>query len=205
VALPAAGIALTGPGSTTTRNFLIKNIGKTGNLIGTASMTGASTSFTISQGPLNIAPRGSTTETVTFTPGTTSTTNIGTLVILSNDAINPIFNVTLRGRGFPGRLVVPASFIIRATTGGPTVTANLTIRNAGRGLLSVSWPTLSPSPGVPYSATGGSMDLQPSTTFTIPISFTATAKGRAPTAPFPLTVSGLSTGARSVTLRGIGD
>jgi hypothetical protein len=203
LALPATGIST---GQTTTRNLVIRNLGKTGNLMGNVEVSNPSPSaFTISPSALNVAPRGSQTEMVIFTPGTASLTNTATVTINSNDAKNPVFSVNLSGRGFAGRLVVPASFVIRAPTGGAAVIANLTLRNAGRGLLAVSWPTLLASPPTsPYSVTGGSMNIAPSTSITIPISFAATAKGRAPTAPFTITVSGLSTGGRTVTLRGIG-
>ena len=208
VVLPAAGIGLSGPDGTTTRTFVIKNIGKSGNLSGTVSFALPSSSFTISQSALDIPPRGSMTEMVTFTPGTTTTINAATLVISTNDQRNPIFNVTLRGRGLTGRLVAPASFVIRALTGGPPVTPNLTIRNAGRGLLTVTWPTLTASPTSPYGVTGGTnVDIQPGATLTIPVSFTATTKGRAPTAPLLISVSAPSipVGGRTVTLRGIGN
>jgi hypothetical protein len=199
VALPATGIST---GQSTTRSLVIRNIGKTGNLIGNVEVSIPS-AFTISPSALDVPPRGSQTEMVTFTPG--SLTNTATVTINSNDAKTPVFSVNLSGRGFGGRLVVPASFVIRAPTGGAAVTANLTLRNTGRGLLAVSWPTLVASlPTSPYSVTGGTMNLSPSTTFTIPITFTATAKGHAPTAPFTISVSGLSTGGRTVTLRGIG-
>jgi len=208
VVLPAAGIGISGPDSTTTRTFVIRNLGKSGNLTGTISFALPSSSFTISQSALDIPPRGSMTEMVTFTPGTATTINAATLVISSNDQRNPMFNVTLSGRGLTGRLVAPASFVIRALTGGPMLIANLNIRNAGRGLLTITWPTLTASPTSPYSVTGGTnVDIQPGATLTIPIGFTATTKGRAPTAPLLISVSGLSTpiGGRTVTLRGIGD
>jgi len=162
--------------------------------------------FSISQSALNIPPRGTLTEVVTFTPGTTSTTNSAMVTINSNDAKSSIFQTRLNGRGLPGRLVVPASFVIHATSGGAAVMANLNVRNAGRGLLTIMWPTLTASPTAPYSVSGATkVDIQPGATLPIPITFTATTKGRAPTAPFAISVvDGLSTGARTVTLRGIG-
>jgi hypothetical protein len=203
VALPAEGIGL---GKSTTKSFLIRNVGKTGNLIGNVGFAQQSSAFTISQTALNVAPHASATEVVTFTPGTAGTSNTGMLVILSNDAKNPMFNVALSGRGLAGHLVAPAAFVIRATPGGPTVVGNLTIRNNGRGLLTVSWPTLTSSATAPYSVTGATnMAINPATSVTIPISFTATVKGRAPTAPFAISVTAPSTGARTVTLRGLGD
>jgi hypothetical protein len=178
-------------------------LGKTGDLIGAATVTTPS-AFTISQNSLDIAPRSTLTETITFTPGSTSTTNTGSVTITSNDPKNPTFTVNLSGRGLPGRLVAPASFVIRAPTGGAPTIGDLTVRNAGKGLLTITWPTLTASPTAPYSVTGETMTLNPAEKLTIPISFAATVKGRAPTAPFAISVTTPSTGARTVTLRGIG-
>jgi hypothetical protein len=197
VALPATGIGV----APSMKKFVIHNLGKTGDLIGTALVTTPS-AFTISQSSLDIPARSTVTETITFTPG--STTNTGSVTITSNDLKNPTFTVNLSGRGLPGRLVAPASFVIRAPTGGAATIGNLTVRNAGKGLLTITWPTLMASTSGGYTVTGDTVTLNPAEKLTIQISFAATVKGRAPTAPFTITAGGLSTGTRTVTLRGIG-
>jgi hypothetical protein len=93
------------------------------------------------------------------------------------------------------------------TISGPTglgaVTANLTIRNSGHGLLTGSWSSLDGGT-TPYSVTGSPFTLQPQATTTIAVSFTPTVKGRAATATFTISVDTPSTGGRAVVLRGIG-
>ena len=62
---------------------------------------------------------------------------------------------------------------------GQTTPANLTLRNVGKGLLSGDWPKVTIPP---YQIDAGHFDLQPGITTSIPISFTATVKGTAPSA-----------------------
>jgi len=201
VTLPAAGIGLVQP--PTTKNFVIRNAGKPGNLIGNLTISQPGSAFNITtSSTFNLAPRAISTVTVTYQPS--ATTDSAMLMINSNDATRGMFQVNLKGRGFTGKLSVPASFTIRGSVGTPTP-ANLTIKNTGKGLLTGSFPSLTSSPGAPYDVTGAPFSLQPRTSTTIPITFTAPVKGRAPTATLTISVDSPSTGSRTVTLRGIGN
>jgi hypothetical protein len=95
---------------------------------------------------------------------------------------------------------VPGTFTI-STPVGTTIQGNLTIKNAGRGLLTGDWATVATSG---YAVTGAPFAIPPGISASIPISFTATVKGNAPTVVLPIGVIGPSTGSTVVTLKGVG-
>jgi hypothetical protein len=199
--LPSGGIGL---GISTTKNLVIKNIGKTGNLIGTVTISQPGSAFNLTTpASFNIAPHAAATETVTYTPA--SLNDSAMMTISSNDPKRGSLAVKLTGRGFAGKLSAPASFAISAPTGGGTVMPNLTIKNTGKGLLTGSWTGVTPTTTAPYTVTANpSFSIQPGGTAPITVSFTPAMKGRAATATFMINVNAPSTGTKTVTLRGTG-
>jgi hypothetical protein len=197
--LAPAGIGIN---QTTKGTFVIRNAGKPGNLVGNLAVSQLTTTFTVSPSTFNLAPKATQSVMVTFTPDATLDT--GSIVINSNDLIHGTLNVKLSGRGFPGQLAAPANFAMSGPTGAGTVTANLTIRNTGRGLLVVSFPSLIATPISPYAVSGNTLALQPGTSKGIPISFTPNTKGRAPSASLTISAASPSSGGRTVTLQGTG-
>ena len=187
---------------TTQKTFNIRNAGK-GSLSGSIQLlipppSGGSV-FTISPSNFNLMAGATQPETVTFAPDAVK--NAAAVIIASNDAARPSIGVLLTGVGSTGRLAVARSFRITATTGQSTQ-ANLTLRNAGRGFLSGSWTAVSVGP---YTVSAGSFGpLASGATATIPITFSPTTKGAAPSAALPVEVVGPSTGSTIVTLRGVG-
>jgi hypothetical protein len=197
--LPGAGIGIN---QTTRGSFVIRNSGKPGNLVGSLTVSQLTPTFTVSPSTFNLAPRATQSETVTYTPDATIDT--ATVTISSNDAVHGSVKVDLTGRGLAGQLSAPAAFMISGPTGVGTVTANLTIKNAGRGLLVISFPSLIANPFSPYSVTGTTMNIQPGASDSIAIGFTPGIKGPAPIASLTISVASPSTGGRTVILRGMG-
>jgi hypothetical protein len=197
--LPAAGIGIN---QTTKKTFVIRNSGKPGNLVGNLTVSQFTSTFVVSPSTFDLAPQGTQSETVTYTPDATIDT--ATVIINSNDAVHGTVNVNLTGRGFAGQLAAPASLTISGPTGKGTVTANLSIRNSGRGLLVISFPSLISTPVAPYSVSGNTMNILPGATDSIPISFTPEIKGPAPIASLTISVASPSAGGRTVILRGMG-
>jgi hypothetical protein len=183
------------------KNFSIKNSGK-GNLSGSMEVliTPASRGsvFTITPQSFNLAAGQSQSESVTFTPDSPS--DFAVALISSNDPTRPTVGVSLNGVGLVGKLSVPGTFTI-STPVGTTIQGNLTIKNAGRGLLTGDWATVATSG---YAVTGAPFAIPPGISASIPISFTATVKGNAPTVVLPIGVIGPSTGSTVVTLKGVG-
>ncbi len=188
-------------GQSTLKSFNIKNSGK-GNLSGSVavwttpqSQTGV---FAVTPGSFNLAPGQSQPETVTFTPG--QQVNSAALIISSNDATRPTVGVGLQGNGLAGKLSVPSTFTISGPVGQNTP-ANLTIKNAGKGILSGDWaPVAIP----PYLIDSGHFDLQPGTSTTISISFVPIVKGPAPSVALAIGITAPSTSTTAVTLKGTG-
>jgi len=189
-------------GQPISKTFSIRNSGK-GNLLGSVEVIidppSRASVFTVDQSSFNIAPGGSQTESVTFTPDLTIDT--AAAIISSNDATRPTVGVALTGSGLAGKLSAPSTFTIMASVGTPIPPVNLPIRNVGKGLLSLDW---APVAILPYSVNGGHFDLPAGTSFGIPISFAPTVKGNAPSVALAITVIGPSTGSTVVTLKGVG-
>ena len=192
------GVAI---GQSSTKNFNIKNSGK-GNLVGSVVVTidppSRSSVFAINPDSFNIAPGRSLTETVTFMPDLPI--NTAAAIISSNDALRPTIGIALSGSGLVGKLSVPSSFTITGPVAG-NVQVNLTIKNVGKGFLSGDW---APVTMLPYSVPFGHFDLPAGMTKGIPITFSPTVKGNAPSMALAIGVIGPSTGTTVVTLKGIG-
>jgi hypothetical protein len=201
VTLKGVGIGVTGASSSA--SFAIRNSSKSGNLIGSIgviSIDPPTSTFSITPGgAFSIPPKGSQLETVTMVPG--GITNTAAARITSNDRINPSLTVTFKGAGFAGKLSVPSVFQFSAPVGQPTE-EDLQIKNIGKGALSGRW---SPVVSSVYSIAGGSfVALQPKATATIRIFFTPSIKGRAQTGSLMISVDAPGTGAKNVTLKGVG-
>jgi hypothetical protein len=183
------------------KNFSIKNSGK-GNLSGSVEVLIAPPSrnsvFTITPESFNLTPGQSQSESVNFTPDSPS--DFAVALISSNDSTRPTIGVSLNGVGLVGKLSVPGTFTI-STPVGTTTQGNLTIKNAGRGVLSGDWATVATSG---YAVTGAPFAIPPGMSASIPISFTTSVKGNAPTVVLPIAVIGPSTGSTVVTLKGVG-
>jgi hypothetical protein len=198
-ALNAGSVAI---GLSTSKSFTIKNSGK-GNLNGGITIVieppTRTSVFTIVPDVINLAPGQSQPETVTFSPDQIS--DSATAVLTSNDSTRPSIGVVLTGTGLVGKLSVPKTLAISGLVGQP-VQVSLTIKNIGKGFLSGNWAPVSVAP---YGVVGGSFGpLQPNASTTIPIIFTPTAKGNAPTVALVIGVLQPSTGSAIVTLKGVG-
>src|SRR5579872_280721 len=202
VAPTALNLGSVAIGLSTGKAFVIKNSGK-GNLVGNVQMLIAPPSgvsvFTVTPPSFNIPPGGSTPETVTFQPDALN--DSATVLVGSNDPTQPTMGVLLSGVGLAGRLSVPKTFKITGPA-GQTIEANLAIKNVGKGFLSGTWaPVAIP----PYTIAGGSFGpLEPGTSADIPIDFSPSAKGPAPSVALAVEVVGPSTGGTVVTLTGTG-
>jgi hypothetical protein len=200
VTLPAAGLGLA---TGTSRNFIIRNVGKTGNLIGSLNLTQTGTAFALTTSTtFNIAPHAAATQTITYMPA--STRDLATITINSNDAKNGVLDVTVSGHGLVGQLSAPAAITIVGDTIGQPTMATLTIKNVGGGLLTGSWSAVMPTLTAPFTVTVSSFSLMPKQTRTIPITFTPEEQGPAGNASLTIGVDSPGEGGRTVTLRGIG-
>ena len=192
----ATGIGITKPSKKT---FTIKNSGKkpAGPLTGTVVSSNPSVFAITPGGSFSLTAGKSVKETVSFLP--TATSNTATATIASNAGTDI---VQLSGAGLPGALSPPKTLSINGKVGVPT-NAHLTIKNSGKGVLSGSWAAVT---NPPYSVTAMPFGpLQPGKTATIPVTFTATAKGKATTTgSLTITVTPPSTGSTTVTIQGTG-
>ena len=194
-----------GIGASSTAKFVIKNIGKGGNLIGNIALTNkqAGTAFTLSSpGPFNIPVHGTLPETVTFMPDATS--DAAMLSITSNDLTKGVINLNLTGTGLAGKLSVPKTLTITSKGVGIAGTANLVLKNVGKGILMGNSPGPMPDPpfGGGGGGGGGGNGILPGKTKTITITFTPTQTGTTP-GTIEIDVTPPSTGTTTVTLKGI--
>ncbi len=202
IAPAAANLGSVGIGLTSTKSFNIKNSGK-GNLIGSVTVLDDANSetpiFAVTPETFNLAPGQSQLESVAFKPEAGKHT--AAAIISSNDAARPTVGLILKGTGLPGKLSLSKTFTMTGLV-GQTVQANLLIKNKGKGFLSGDW---APVEIAPYHVAAGSFGpLQPGASIAIPISFSPTVVGKAPTVVLPIGVIGPSTGSTAVTLKGVG-
>jgi hypothetical protein len=193
-----------GIGASSTAKLVIANTGKVGNLIGMISNP-TDPEFTFSAGnAFSIAPRKSLTIPIAMMP--TGTAPMGTVSITSNGGNA---TVTLKGTGLTGKLSVRKSLTIVATaTGGAGSmtftpgTANLVLKNVGKGLLMGSSMLAMPNP--PFSGGGGSGGggILPGKTSTVQITFSPSTTSPA-TGSIQLVATPPNTGSATVKLKGI--
>ncbi|MGL5019506.1 MAG: M6 family metalloprotease domain-containing protein, partial [Luteolibacter sp.] len=158
-------------GATAPLTFTIRNTG-TANLTGLAlSKTGThAADYTLGAlGATSIAPGGTTTFEVTFSPGA-SGTRAAALQIASNDSNENPFDINLTGTGVPlGTLAVsPAgNFISSGSFGGGFLpaTQQYTLNNTGS--TSINWTATKAANWLNLSATGGTLAAGASTSVTV--------------------------------------
>jgi len=188
-------------GQPISKNFSIRNSGKV-NLLGSVEVIidppSRASVFTVTPGPISIAPGQSKTETVTFMPDQPN--DSAAAIISTNDSTRPTIGVSLSGSGLAGKLSVPTTVTITGQV-GKTTPGTLTIRNTGKGLLSGDWTSVAVGP---YLVSGGPIALQPGATMPITIKFSPTVKGNAPSAVLVIGVIAPSTSTTVVTLKGVG-
>jgi len=177
-------------GNSASLTFSIRNTG-TANLTGlNVSIDGANAAaFTVST-PLTsvlIAPGGSASFSVQFTPGTAGA-NQAALHITSNDPLNNPFNVNLTGTATVPALVVEqptgTPLLNGATAGfgsvavGSSSTLTFTIRNSGMANLTGLAITIDGSSGSDFSVTTGPVQpVLPSSTTSFIVRFAPGASG----------------------------
>ncbi len=189
--------AATGIGESSKKSsFTIKNAGKkgAGPLTGTVISSNPSIFGISPGGSFSLAVGKSLKEIVTFSP--IETANSATATISTNAGT---VNMQLNGTGLPGVLSAPKSFSISGKV-GVTTPGKITIKNAGEGVLTGSWGALS----APYKVTSMPFTLAPGKPITIPITFTATAKGSAPPASLAITVTSVGGVNATIPIQGTG-
>lgn len=146
-----------GTGTSSRGTLVIRNIGKSGNLIGSVTLNQSATVFDVSNpGLFSIPARQSMTENVSCIPDALN--DAATLDITSNDPARGNLSVSLKCRGLAGKLSVARSVSITGAVGSPAK-ASITIKNTGNGVLTGSVGAAS-SPYSIYSG-GGQFALQP--------------------------------------------
>jgi sugar lactone lactonase YvrE len=197
VKLKSVGI---GTEATSTARVVIKNVGKSGDLIGGVSLSNnqPGTAFTLSSsGPFDIPPHAELTLTVTFQPDATA--DSATIMVESNDPAKSAFNIPVTGSGLPGKLSIPKTLTLRSSGVGVRATANLILRNVGKGMLLVSVPAATP----PFSGGGGgAVSIAPGKSSSpIAIAFVPTSVGTF-TQTLQMVIDAPSIGGTMVTLKG---
>ncbi len=162
--------------------FVIKNIGKSGDLIGNISLeNNQGNGFKLSSsGSFDIAHGKSLPYTLTFIPDATLDT--ATITITSNDPTKGPIVIPLTGTGLPGQLSVPKTLTITSKGIGIEGQAPLVLKNVGKGLLNGT--STGPMPSSIFGETGGGggggNGIAPGKTKTLTITFTPTQTGTTP-------------------------
>jgi len=181
--LPGLGIGFGSVGTETNKSktFTIKNSSKKGTLTG--NIEPLSAPYTVTSVPslsFNLAPGAKQPVTVEFAP-TSLGANKVTLSINSNTPKHPVESVHISGTGAGGKISVPASLTLSSglhpTKVGALVTKNLTIKNTGLGLLTVTVDESGILPPFTITPVGGTFPLTHLQTQVFSITFTPTAKG----------------------------
>ncbi len=169
-------------GASSTAKFVIKNIGKSGDLIGNISLeNNQGNGFKLSSsGSFDIAHGKSLPYMLTFIPDATLDT--ATITITSNDPTKGPIVIHLTGTGLPGQLSVPKTLTITSKGIGIEGQAPLVLKNVGKGLLNGTSPGPMPSSifGKTGGGGGGGNGIAPGKTKTLTITFTPTQTGTTP-------------------------
>jgi hypothetical protein len=155
----------------------IKNIARSGILIGNVAAGSAPFTVTSGSGPFNLAPAHSEAVTVEFAPSASGAASAA-VVITSNDPKHPSVSVKLTGTGVAGKLSLPTRLAFPKTAAlDSPISGKLTIKNAGLGVLHGNVGAITGPFSVSAGSGGFALDhLQP---WTVAIQFTPTAKGPA--------------------------
>jgi hypothetical protein len=196
--LKAVGI---GTGASSTANVIIKNIGKPGALTGTIALNNnqPGTAFSLSSpSTFDVPEHGTLTETITYTPDATSDT--ATLVIESNDSTRGALNIPVSGTGLPGKLSMPKTLTIASTGVDVQGTANLVLKNVGKGALTINVPAAT----APFAGGGGASIRIPAGTKSPPIAITFVPTSTTEVnQPLVVTIEPPGTGVTTVILKGV--
>jgi beta-propeller repeat-containing protein len=186
-----------GSDKASTAKLMVKNSGKGGDLIGTvASQTNPL--FTLSANSFDIAPGKVEAIDVTCMPD--NLVDQGVLTLNSNASNSSTLDVALDCTGLSGKLSVPKTLVLRSGGVGQAVTANLVVKNVGKGVLTLTSDAATPAPL--FQGGGQSVGVQPGATADIAISFTPAQKGIV-TGSIELNATPPSHGGVTVKLKGI--
>jgi hypothetical protein len=164
-------------GVTNTQTLAISNPGTANLSVTQASLVGTGFGFSGLTVPLSVPPGGSSTFTVSFTPGSASSLS-GNLTLLNNTPNSPLV-VALAGIGVSpvAQLTAsPASLSFGSITTGSSGAQSVTLANTGNSSVSVSQISIS---GAGFSAAGFALPVTlaagQSTSFSV--TFTPTTTG----------------------------
>ena len=187
--------------------FTIRNTG-TADLTGLAiAKTGSHASdYALgSLGDTSLAPGGSTSFTITFSPGAAGS-RTAALQIASNDANENPFDINLTGTGVgPGTLAVAGATGLASSgdVGGPFSPSSLQYTLSNPGSTSINWTAAKTQSWVTLSATSGTLAAGANTNVTVSINSNAdslNANSFADTVIFTNTTNGSGNTTRSVDL-----
>jgi hypothetical protein len=106
---PSVPFGPVAPGSTTTSDVIVSNLGASVNLnVTSVNFTGTDASkFTVvSSLPTGIAPSATGTITVQYNPGSSSTVSVAVMNISSNDSSSDVLEVNLKGVAHPDSPII---------------------------------------------------------------------------------------------------
>ena len=194
-------------GVTNTQSLTIRNAGTANLSVTQAALAGTGYTLRGLTVPLSVAPGGSSTFTIGFTPASASSF-AGSLTLVNNTPNSPLV-VALAGAGISPVLqlaVAPASLSFGSITTGTSTTQSVTVTNSGN--ASVTLSQISES-GAGFSATGFTVPLTlaagQATSFSVTfdpasagnLSGSVTVTSNAANSPEVLSLSGAGTAAAS--------
>jgi len=158
----------------TSRNLMIRNLSHSSALV--VNVGDIDSPFSVSNGgEYSLEPGASATVSITFSPDVVGAA-AQPLPITSSDPRHPQLKVMVSGTVQPGRLSAPRTIAMVAHPGA-VAARTITLRNAGRGIMTV---TLHPfDPGSPFTLQGGesSFMLAPKQTNPVTIQFAPLVAG----------------------------
>jgi Protein of unknown function (DUF1573)/Abnormal spindle-like microcephaly-assoc'd, ASPM-SPD-2-Hydin len=166
-------------GLKTTNNLVLTNTGSTNLTISLLALTGADFSISGITTPATLTAGQSAQLAVSFSPAASGSSS-GSLLITSNDPVNPTLNVTLSGTGTStptGQLNASSNNIsFGAVATGATAEQQIVLTNAGNAAVTISSVTAN---GAGMTASGIEIPgtLNPAESATLKASFAPTSAG----------------------------
>jgi Malectin domain/Abnormal spindle-like microcephaly-assoc'd, ASPM-SPD-2-Hydin len=161
-------------GVTNTQTLTIRNPGADNLSVTLASISGTGFGSSGLALPLTVAPGGSSSLTVKFSP-TTASNFSGSLTLVNNSPTSPLV-VALSGAGISPALQLsasPASISFGSLTTGTTASQSVTLSNVGNANVSLSQLTVSPS-AFSASRLAVPMTLAPGQSASVSVTFSPT-------------------------------